>query len=130
MTNTAPYHHWEFAELVNVVGIGIFCHREVPCILSEHLVLGPGEDRGVRYTGCWFEQAAAIAAPNYVIDHRGGALHFVNCTFKVTPGIAYVLIGAAARAGSITFTGCQFYALGGGPRTKPIAVDNRAAPEF
>ena len=127
---TAPYHHWEFAELVNVSSMGIFSHREVPMILSESLVTGIGEDRGVRYSNCWFEQAAGVDPPDYFIDHQGGALHFSNCTFKGTPNVAFALIDAAARAGSISFTGCQFIDDAGGASTVPTAVDNRTPAEF
>lgn len=122
----APYHHWEFAELVNVVAHTIFAHRTFPAILSEHLVTGPGEDRGVSYSGGKLEYGAAVTPPDYCIEILGGALSFSNYTIKATPNIAYVHIGPAARDGAFTWGGGnRLLALGGGKPTVPLLHDER-----
>lgn len=122
----APYHHLEFAELVNIVGHGIFSHRSHPAIVSEHSVQGPGETRGVRYVGCWFEIGASVTPPDYFIEHSGGSIHFIGCTFKMDVNTALAHVASTARDSSISFTGCQFYDLGGDPSAAPILDDDRA----
>jgi len=124
-SHTNPYHHWEFAELVNVVGIGIFSHRSGTPILSEHLLTGAGEDRGVTYTGCWFEIGSSVTPPDYFIEVLGGAVHFVNCTFKMDLASAFAHVGPLARPGCISFTGCRFFDLSGGVSTVPLLDDER-----
>lgn len=124
-SNANPYHHFEFAELVNLSSLGIFSFRSVPAILCEHLVTGPGEDRGVRYSNCWFELGAGITPPDYFVEVLGGSVHFSNCTFKMDVGTAFAHVGPSAREGAISFGDCKFIDLSGGRSTAPLLHDER-----
>lgn len=123
---TAPYHHLEFAELVSIVGHRIFAHRSVPAILSEHLVTGPGEMRGVRYVGGEIELGAGITPPDYFVEILGGSVSFTGMTFKGVPNIAYVHVGASALSGAFHWGGGnRLMDLDGTTPSKPLLKDDR-----
>lgn len=126
---SAPYHHHEFSELNRLNGGVIFCHREVPPILVEHLVTGDGEDRMVQYSNYTIEQAAGVTDPDYLIDVQGGAISFEG-ELRGDPAVAHVRIDNAVRAGAVAIDAKCFTKATGGGRIPLVVEDNRTNPEF